>query len=335
MEKAPGAISLAGRLLVLTALLGLILILAGVLSERQAPHDSPWEGASANPGLREILAPAAVPLPAASHACCNSAPTNESLDENPPIGAAAPVFDDFRSWVERFSSAPDKNRAELERSGESLAVKRREALQALIATDPERALQQALPKSSRPCLPESVQAHLEECVSGRGDFQVLASLGEREGQVLPIQRWVELGGRRFEAHVYGRRISQTSKQQIPLHGIALAGHMAVHESPIRVLASGEKPDARLAVGNPDARCPVSGVISREVAVEVGDVVYYLCSGGHIKRFEQQWIAKEGRIAYSGGESQGGRSPGSEEDPLLGAALAAAHPGGASRSDGRS
>ncbi|MHB8523377.1 MAG: hypothetical protein ACYDH9_21840 [Limisphaerales bacterium] len=58
----------------------------------------------------------------------------------------------------------------------------------------------------------------------------------------PIQRFVHVGGQTYRAFVYGRRIAQTTKTGIPLHGIALDGVLALHTSALRQLDSDETRD---------------------------------------------------------------------------------------------
>lgn len=43
----------------------------------------------------------------------------------------------------------------------------------------------------------------------------------------------------FKAFVYGRRLGQTTKYDLPVHGVALEGRLALHSSPVRQLEPGE------------------------------------------------------------------------------------------------
>ena len=99
-------------------------------------------------------------------------------------------------------------------------------------------------------------------------------------------------GEVYEAHVYGRRERQSSRENVPLHGIAIDRDLALDERPLRVLEAGERPEATRKIVT---TCPISGITTPIVpvngelpvitgktpAIEVGNTIHYLCSGGHI------------------------------------------------------
>src|SRR5205823_1997252 len=215
----------------------------------------------------------------------------------------------FNHWIEEYlATSSGEEREVMECAGESLAQARRQALAALIESDPQQALQLAVPASLRRQLPASVLAHLEERVSARATYEVIAVLGS-SGEPLSeptIQRRVVIKDKTYRAFVYGRRLQQTTKDRLPLHGIALGDALAVDESPIRVLSPEEARDSSLPVGNGNGLCPVSRqAASGPAAVEAGGEVFYLCRSGHIAAFrqsleeEQSVIGPENRIQADG------------------------------------
>ncbi len=130
----------------------------------------------------------------------------------------------------------------MENEGVELARARREALYGLIREDPEMALSLAVSARSRADLPGAVRPLLEERVGETGDLAVfgvtpgLASAGEID----LVLRYADIGGERYEAFTYGRRLSQRTGRGLSLHGIAVDGRMALHESPLRLMESGER-----------------------------------------------------------------------------------------------
>lgn len=206
----------------------------------------------------------------------------------------AELFDAFKRWTEDYISSTGKPGAEsLIRTGESLAIQRRAALAELIQSDPEHALQMAVPYALRRELPSAISQHLEERVSGKGKLEVIASVAT-PGEPSPrssIDRVVTLRDRTFKAFVYGRRANQSSIGNISLHGIAVSGVMAVHESPVRLVEPLELAD--MPVPANAGLCPVSSDPgSRAVAVQAADEVFYLCDAGHIAPLAAAYIAAE-------------------------------------------
>src|SRR5205807_7936658 len=131
-------------------------------------------------------------------------------------------------------------------------------------SDPQEALRQAVPMRVRGQLPPQIVALLEERVSGRGEFNVLATLpvSGTAKSVLPIERFARLAGQTYQAFVYGRRLTETTRTNIPLYGVAIDDKLAVHEDPVRPLEPGETPDPQLPAANPDEICGISGMPSR-------------------------------------------------------------------------
>src|SRR6185503_15774595 len=107
--------------------------------------------------------------------------------------------------------------------GIRLAQERRTVLADLIQYDPERALQLALPSAVRAGLPDGVTKWLEDSVTGRGDYQVLA-VRPRAGspQTLPsVVRAAQIDGVPYEVFTYGPGLGYITRPNVPLNGIAL------------------------------------------------------------------------------------------------------------------
>lgn len=231
--------------------------------------------------------------------CCaaNAAPEDEALSDARVVD---PVFDEFAIWTRTYLAAGAAERADLEPKGAKLAVRRLEALNRLIESDPESALRVSVSRTARKMLPDSVTQRMERPFSERGRYEVLVATNFNEGEQPTVQRLVTLHSQRYAAYTYGRRLNQTSKYDIPMHGIVLGGKAVVHPSPARKLEPGEIPDPNAPVGNPDLLCPVSGLAaSKREAVDIGGTIYYLCHSGHIEGLTEEQIAAEGGTAPTG------------------------------------
>jgi hypothetical protein len=217
----------------------------------------------------------------------------------PPVPAGEErhvhVLNGFRRWAESYVTAGPDEKTAIIAEGAKLATERRDILAALIESDPAEALRQAVPMRLRQELPPEIAALLEERVSGRGEYNVLATLPlpGAEKTVRPIKRFASLSGQTYQAFVYGRRLSQTSRTNIPLYGVAIDGKLAVHEDPVRPLEPGETPDPQLPVGNRDEICGISGLPSgRAAAAQVGNEIFYFCHSSHIAAYNEQTIKRE-------------------------------------------
>lgn len=165
-----------------------------------------------------------------------------------------PTLGAFRDWTRRYlGAASPGTRAALESEGVALATARRATMLDLIRTGPAQALADTVPMAVRQQLPAGVLAQLEQRVSGQGEVALGGILPAPGAQrVAPTSRRALIGEASFTAFTYGRRASQLTKLDTSLHGIALDGQLALHESPLRVLDPGEMPAM-----TPGAHCPVS------------------------------------------------------------------------------
>ncbi|MDR3459707.1 MAG: Calx-beta domain-containing protein [Verrucomicrobiae bacterium] len=209
------------------------------------------------------------------------------------------AFNNFSRWAMQFTNS-QANLVE----GQRLAWKRREAMLELIQTDPQQAIAQAVPFELRQSLPVQVTKLLEEQVDGRGDLEVLVGT-DFAASTATTYRNVQLGDRRFQAFVYGRRDGQISQTGIPLHGVALDGKLAVAAEPLRALSVAEAVALDKNATKPDAICSVSAKPAnwrgQPVYAESGGGVLCFCGTDHFDLVNKQWAASEGgRIAAVGG-----------------------------------
>src|SRR6187431_2355173 len=99
----------------------------------------------------------------------------------------------------------------------------------------------------------------------------------------------------YKAHVYGAMQETTSRKDVALRGVAIDRELAVHESPVRQLETGERIPAGTTV---DETCPVSNIttktntedtltVSDETpVVELGGRLIRLCNGTHVRVFDE-------------------------------------------------
>ncbi len=230
-----------------------------------------------------------------------------------PSPAAEPSQDPlaaFAEWSQRYLDADDEEKKELQEEGTALAAARRPVFRELIQSDPQAALMQAVPMATRQQLPSPVLALLEERVADRGVLRAYWRAPEPGNDEPPVLHYAELAdGAVLRAHVYGRRTQEVGwTMNASLNGVALDGHFAVNESPLRVLEIGEVPDISKKTVE---ICPVSGIETEAVArdepvtaatpaVEAYGEIVYLCDGSHTYLFEQTLIQGES----SSGGAQG-------------------------------
>ncbi len=207
------------------------------------------------------------------------------------------AFEKFSAWTTEFT-----NGTVALMDGERLAWKRREAMLELIQTDPKRALERAVPFELRQMLPREISRFLEEQVDGRGDLEVLAATDFSAGTTV-ISRKVQIGERRFDAFVFGRRNRQISQSNIPLHGVALDNQLAVSTEPLRVLTAAEATALDKNAVLSDAICSVSGKLAKSRGQNVyahgGGGVIHFCGVDHLDLANKQLA-----LAESGGTSAG-------------------------------
>ena len=156
------------------------------------------------------------------------------------------------AWSVRYLEARADDKLRLEAEGLQLAEAQRLRMADLIQSDPQRALEEAVPMVVRQQLPAFVLARIEQRIGGRGDLETLAVSAPEKG-VPAVQREARIEGKIYRAHTYGRRAESALRKNVPLHGVAVDGHLAVSENPLRVLEVGEVPPPNAEVNEV---CPV-------------------------------------------------------------------------------
>jgi len=236
-----------------------------------------------------VAAPTLTPL---THGHKHTRPTQgrSTRATEMPTPAQSPIFNEFAQWTEEYLSEADGvARQALEARGEGLAKERRQALAELIEAGPEQAIALAVPLTVRQQLPASIVGQLEERVSVRAKYEVIAVFGNSPDlrSAPTIKRRVTVNDRIYRASVYGRRLQQTTQDAMPLYGVAVGDVLAVHEGPVRVLEPGESKDPSMPADGSGRFCPVSRQASASgVRVEAGGEIFHICKTGHVAAFGQ-------------------------------------------------
>jgi hypothetical protein len=237
----------------------------------------------------QTKAPATIALPGSNSlhagvthpaATANSAPA-QATKTVPATNLNEADFAAFANWAQRRLTN-DATATSLQ--GEALAWKRRQALLELMELDTARALALAVPFQWRRALPENVTRHFEQWIDARGDYEMALAESQTNGREI-VYRWVLLGEKRYRAFVYGRRLTQISQRNIPLHGIALADKIALTAAPIRFLEAAEATALEQARGHTkENSCAACGMtLSADQTEWIGDIggeTRYFCSAAH-------------------------------------------------------
>ncbi len=219
-------------------------------------------------------------------------------------------FAQFQDWVNRYSLASKSEKVLLESEGIKLAAARRQAMAALIRKNPERAIELTLPYGVRRTLPDSVVALLEERVAARGRLAVLGALAEpgKQSEVVATRRFVTIGDRKLEAYVYGWRLGEPSRGNIPLNGVAVNDAFALNENPVRILEPEEAKEVLTKAT--ETICSISSqpstINNQQIVADVGGQTVFFCSANHAVELKDRIVAAEG-----GGPDGGGASSASE------------------------
>ena len=284
------------RLLTLALIIGVLTLTALVVFLRRplpAPSIPTPPTANASPAFVPPQKAASTAAPRINNPVSTPAKIAPVVVES---GIATAAFDDFALWAEQSG----KSSASVV-EGERLAWKRREAMLDLIQTDPARASHWPRRLPGGRSLPPQVTKFFEEQLDGRGDFTVAVGTDFAQGSTT-VFRNVKLGGKNYQAFVYGRRLTQPCKSGIPLHGIALEGKMAVDADPLRRLTPDEAVALAQKRGQPlDPFCSVSGQpaasLNQPVFAESGGGVLCFCGTDYYDLVNKQWS-----LAESGGET---------------------------------
>jgi hypothetical protein len=219
-----------------------------------------------------------------------------------------PQFAAFHSWANRYAATPESARASIRPEGISLAKQRRAALLELIKSDPAHALALSVPASVQRHLPDEILREMETRVAGLGDLSVRCAIPTPGGPAIEsVERFVILDGHSYRASVSGRRLHQTTKHGIPLHGVALDGVLAVAESALREFESDELPEPSK---------PVLDVRTPAEKAEAGRVPVLAQAGGKLYRFGSRARLLVAEAQLQAAEARMGPEPIRSVDALL-------------------
>jgi M6 family metalloprotease-like protein len=198
------------------------------------------------------------------------------------------VLGAFADWAKRNASKTggEPNRQALQ-EGLVLAKERRVVLRQLMESDPELALSASIAQSVRSRLPSQIQNELETPVSGTGDLMVLCdmpALGCRDSG--GIRRVVRLNGKTHRAVVYGRRANQTTKYNIPLHGIVVDGVLALDEHVLGDVTADEAAGATGSIVDVTAGAGQAADSGQAVFASMGGTLYRFASAAHLRQSEE-------------------------------------------------
>ena len=205
----------------------------------------------------------------------------------------------FNQWAQQWRAADAPTREAMREEGVRLATERRPEFKALIVSDPQRALEQAVPRVILQDLPHEIAVLLERPVAATGDLNVYRGRPQgavEQGTELTLRYFETPKGESFKARVFGEMATFNSKAKVPLRGVAIDREFAVAQSPVRQLEKGERipQDAQLV-----ATCPVSGLTTEVAAtdepvtdetptVEIAEQVIRLCNGTHVTVLDEQY-----------------------------------------------
>ena len=275
--------------------------------------------------------PNSVPLPVRSAATPDSARGSAATADLPG------EVKSFRDWAKDYLAAPREQRAAMEARGTELAKAHTKAMAAMIRKDPRQAIASAVPMVIRQDLPPSIVVLLEKRVSMKAALEVYGNVpapgAEMPAGFEPYTRSVTgEDGNFWNAFVYGARASQRTLTKASINGISVGRDMAVADSPVRQLETGERPNAS---GREVVEvCPVSGnatpvgrtaagqlpAITEETpAFETAERIVYVCNGGHIAQVVEKLSAEEEREHWEslGVYLNAGAGSGSGTSPLSG------------------
>lgn len=160
--------------------------------------------------------------------------------EKHPAAQRLEVFERFEEWLESAPSAPSQP---VTTEVMALVRERRAVMEALIATDPQQALERSVALDVWHGLPQELKAEIEEPFSALARYRVLpvCANGMTGGADLPdAVRYTEIeGDPSLETFVFGSRLGISSKEKAPVQGIRLGNRAALREGSFHLLTSEE------------------------------------------------------------------------------------------------
>lgn len=143
-----------------------------------------------------------------------------------------PQPDDFEGWLAGREKGQVLDEADITK-GVELAKARRAELAELILKDPRAALKRAIPYSQRETLPKEILAQLEDRIEGLGSFSLTCACSTKNKAGLHLghreEKTLTLNGKTYKASVFGIREALSSKNELPVSGIAIDNVAAIEE----------------------------------------------------------------------------------------------------------
>ena len=161
--------------------------------------------------------------------------------------AASPTFNPavFKKWLASLNRGNPADQPGRLKEGIRLLQGRKQWMAALIRTNPQRALAEALTYEQRSSLTDVMLRLIEQPLSAAAAYEVEIACALNNGTSL-TRRLVTLDdGRHLEAFTFGKRLQVTCKDRISIHGVVASGVMAIDTSPVRRLGITEKRDRGL------------------------------------------------------------------------------------------
>lgn len=198
-----------------------------------------------------------------------------------------PALEAFRDWSLRYVEAKPETKKAMEPAGIALAATRRGEMLALMQSDPQYAVERAIPVTVWRQMPPLVRAHLETRVDTKADVLVEARRPMPGKKVAPIALTALIGTESFPAFGEARTIT---KFGIPVSGISLSAQdtpgirmVALSKYAGRVMEPVEVAEAKAQNGG-ETVCETSGqsstITNTEVAINSGGNADFFCGPAH-------------------------------------------------------
>jgi hypothetical protein len=153
-------------------------------------------------------------------------------------------------------------------------------------SDPTTALSAAIGHNRRATLPPQIQGELETQVSGTGDLLLVCAMPAQGTRGAGgVQRFVRLNGETYRTVVYGRRATQTTKFNIPLHGITLDDVFVLDENVLAEVSPEESSDPAEPIVNLSASVGPVANPGAAVLARMGGTLYRFGSAEHLRQSE--------------------------------------------------
>ncbi|TAK96422.1 MAG: PKD domain-containing protein [Verrucomicrobia bacterium] len=294
-RQLPGCLCMRKKVFIaLAAVTIATFVTLWIFTGAPARSNPPAPTAAARPSP---TAPVVAPIPTATPNFA-AAQTASPLFRTRAMVWAEPVpesaFARFKDWTQRYLSIEPASRAGLVAEGIELATARRAALKELIKTDPERALQLAVPSGVRKQLPAEITSLLENSVSTYGKLAVLGVLAEpgHESENAPNIRTATIDGHAYQAFTYGNSLGVPTRNRIALNGITVDDVFAWSENALRILDADEAAAAFAAKSDPicSVTSQPASATQQQVAGELAGEIVFFCRPEHALETNDKIVA---------------------------------------------